>query len=389
MSISEYSFPTRILFGAGARKKLGGILREQGFRRPLLVTDSGLAALPIPAEIAAILAGADAQTKIFSDLAGNPVESQVVQGVADYREHEADCIVALGGGAPLDVAKAIAVLVNHSGGLFEYEDRADAKPIDAVLPVIFAIPTTAGTGSEVGRSAVISEDDSHVKRIVFSPRLMPRVVFADPELLLGLPPSMTAATGMDALTHLIESRLARGHQPFCDGIAMEGLRLVAGSLRQCFEFARQGTGATEEHLNVRGMMLNASMMGAVAFQKGLGVTHSLAHSLSTVLDLHHGLANAIMLPFAMRFNAKTSAQELGLMGQVVGLNGGGQEVFLTWIEKLRAAIDIPAGLKSYNITPEQLDRLVRFAFADGCHQLNPRPCTAEDMRSLFEQALEA
>ena len=388
MSISEYSFPTRILFGAGSRQRLGAIVKEQGFSRPLLVTDSGLAALPIPAEIAAILASEKAQTKVFSGIAGNPVESQVVQGVADYRAHEADCIVALGGGAPLDVAKAIAVLVNHPGGLFEYEDRADAKPIDAVLPVIFAIPTTAGTGSEVGRSAVISEDDTHIKRIVFSPRLMPRVVFADPELLLGLPPSMTAATGMDALTHLIESRLARGHQPLCDGIAMEGLRLAAGSLRLCYDFAKSGAGATPEHVSARGMMLNASMMGAVAFQKGLGVTHSLAHSLSTVLDLHHGLANAIMLPYAMRFNLETCARELGLMSQVLGLNGGNAKAFLAWLEDLRAAIEIPAGLKSYSINSQQLDRLVQFAFADGCHQLNPRPCTADDMRSLFEQALE-
>ena len=219
----EISFPTLIHFGPGARKMLRAHLEEQGRSRPLLVSDRGLAALPVFKEIVGLLGGGSLTASQFTGIAGNPVHSQVVAGVAAYHVHGADSVVGLGGGAALDVAKAIALMAHHPGDLFDYEDdKPGARPIDQDIPYWVAIPTTAGTGSEVGRSAVISDEQTHVKKIFFSPRLMARAVFADPELTVGLPPAVTAATGMDALTHCIEAFLAKDYHPICDGIASKG-----------------------------------------------------------------------------------------------------------------------------------------------------------------------
>src|SRR5439155_11256989 len=275
-------------------------------------TDKGLAALPLPGEVMDGLREAGLEPATFADVAGNPVGSQVEAGVAAYRAHRADAIVGLGGGAALDVAKAVAVMAVHPGTLFEYEDgKPGARPIDREVPCWVALPTTAGTGSEVGRSAVISDDTTHVKKIVFSPRLLARAVFADPEVTLGLPARVTAATGMDALTHCIEAFLARDYHPICDGIALEGLRLAARALPRCVE--------TPQDIQARSDMMMASMMGAIAFQKGLGLVHSCAHALSTVADLHHGFANGVMIDRALRFNLESSARKFERMAQAVGL----------------------------------------------------------------------
>jgi alcohol dehydrogenase class IV len=284
----------------------------------------------------------------------------------------------VGGGAALDVAKAIAVLAHHGGGIFDYEDGAPgAKPIDGEIPLFVAVPTTAGTGSEVGRSAVVS-DAQHVKRIVFSPRLLARAVFADPELTVALPPKVTAATGMDALTHCIESYLARDYHPICDGIALEGLRLAATALPRCVEKG--------DDIAARGDMLMASMMGAIAFQKGLGLTHSCAHALSTAADLHHGLANGVMIEHALAFNVPAVPERFKTLARTVGLQEESGEAFLRWLTELKKRIGIPAGLTAAGVPREALQRLPGLAFADSCHQNNPRPVTEADFRRIYDEA---
>ncbi len=389
--IHTYNFPTRIRFGPGARHELAAELTNLGIQRVLIVTDKDVAQLPWFPELENSLASFGAAT--FSGVWGNPVVSQVNVGIDAWKASGADGIVAVGGGAPMDVAKAIALMAHHPGHLFDYEDGNSTRPIDQPIPPIVALPTTAGTGSEVGRSTVISDDDTHAKKIMFDPQLLPKVVLADPELLLGLPAKITAATGMDALTHLIEAFLAKGFNPLCDGIALEGIYLVAQNLKACVDFAqRLRAGETFDeataaaHLAARGGMLNASMMGAIAFQKGLGVTHSCAHALSTVYDTHHGLANGIMLPAAMRFNLSAAPERFLRMAQVVQPGATDGQVFVAWIVGLSKAIGIPISLEALGVTPAGLGPLVAVAIKDGCHPLNPRPVTENDFYAIYEDA---
>jgi alcohol dehydrogenase class IV len=394
LSIYHYNFPTKINFGIGAAGLLGSALSAAGKKRPLIVTDRDLAPLPPVVETHKRLTSAGLSVAVFSGVFGNPVESQVKAGVLAYGAHGADSIIGLGGGVAIDVAKAIAVMIHHPGKLFDYEDeKPGSLPIDAEIPYWVSVPTTAGTGSEVGRSTVISDDVTHVKKIIFSPRLMAKEVFLDPELSVGLPPMATATTGMDALTHLTEAYLARGFQPLCDGIALEGMRLVAKYLGPAVEFARRIAAGEIEllrdpaHLEARGGMLNAATMGGVAFQKGLGVTHSLAHALGTVADLHHGLANGIAIPHAMRFNRDVSAGRLADLARAVGADPADAGGFIDWLEGLRRRIGIPSTLSEVGIGKDKLDALVAIAVADGCHQNNPRPVTEADFRGLFAGAL--
>jgi alcohol dehydrogenase class IV len=303
-------------------------------------------------------------------------------------------VVAIGGGAAIDVAKAIALMSHHPGDLFDYEDgKPDARPMDKELPTYVAIPTTAGTGSEVGRSTVVSDDVTHVKKIIFSPRLLAQRVFVDPDLTMGLPAAITASTGADALTHLVEAYLSKGFHPMCDGIALEGLRLLSANLRKVVDYARRiaaGEKALledDQHREARGLMLSAAMMGGVAFQKGLGVTHSLAHALSTVCDLHHGLANGIMIPYAMAFNSHAVPGRLADLASAVGARPADAEGFAAWLLELRKDLGIPATLGEAGVGKDKVDALVEIAVADGCHQNNPRSVTAADFREIFNQAL--
>jgi hypothetical protein len=379
LSVPRFSFPTDIHFGPGARSQAGPYLRAQGRGRPLVVTDRGLAALPLVGELREDLSAAGLDTLLFSDVGGNPVKSQVEAGASAFHVHGADSIVGVGGGAALDVAKAIALMAHHAGDLFDYEDgKADARSIDGEVPFWIALPTTAGTGSEVGRSAVISDDATHVKRIVFSPRLLARAVFADPELTVGLPPKVTAATGMDALTHCIESYLAKDYHPLCDGIALEGLRIGARALPRVVADGRD--------LPARSDMMMTSMMGAIAFQKGLGLVHSCAHALSTVADFHHGFANGLMIDTALRFNLETSAERFRVMARTIELPQADGETFLAWLRDLKARLEIPAGLGAAGIDRAQIDRLSSLAFQDTCHLNNPRPVREEDFRRIYQEA---
>jgi hypothetical protein len=377
MSIAHFSFPTTIHFGAGARKLAGAHLRDHGFRRPLIVTDRALARLPVLAEFMTHLrTGLD--VGVFSGVFGNPTASQVTDGADAYRTHRADCVIGFGGGAALDVAKVVALMAVHDGHVLEYAwDHPQVRAITNELPYFIALPTTSGTGSEVGRSSVVSEDDTHLKRIVFSPKLLARVVFADPELTLALPPAVTAATGMDALTHNVESYLSPAYHPLADGIALEGARIAARAL----------AAAVREpgNLAARSDMMMASMMGAIAFQKDLGAVHSCAHALGAVCDLHHGLANALMIEPVMRFNHEAVPAKFAELAHVVGAGSG--EAFVPWLAGLKREIAVAPGLSAVGVKREQIARLVEIAQKDICHQTNPRPCTAADFTRFFEQAM--
>ena len=377
MSITSFSFPTPIKFGVGARKLVAAHLLEQGLKRPLIVTDRALAALPLLAEFKSHLAGLD--VAVFSGVFGNPTCSQVMDGAVAYKTHGADCVIGLGGGAALDVAKIVGLAATHGGDILEYVwDHPQVRPIVNELPYFVALPTTSGTGSEVGRSSVISENDSHLKRVVFSPKILAKCVFADPELTLGLPPAMTAATGMDALIHNIESYLSPAYHPLCDGIALEGTRIAAAAL----VLAVREPG----NLQARTDMMMASMMGAIAFQKDLGAVHSCAHALGAVCDLHHGLANALMLDTVMAWNLSAAPAKFDELAHVCKVNGGGK-AFVTWLGQLKAEIGIHGRLAAHGVKAEQLPRLVQIASADICHQTNPRPCTTADFEMLFRAAM--
>jgi alcohol dehydrogenase class IV len=379
MTISRFSFPTTIHFGPGASRLAGAHLAERGLRRPLVVTDRGLAALPLVAEFEASLKASGLAPAVYAGVFGNPTTSQVMNGAAAYRAHGADCVVGIGGGAALDVAKVVGLLATHPGDVIEYVwDHPQVREIGETLPYFIALPTTSGTGSEVGRSSVISEEESHVKRVVFSPKILARVVFADPELTLGLPPAVTAATGMDALTHNVESYLSPAYHPLCDGIALEGTRLAARAL---------ATAVREpKNIEARGDMMMSSMMGAIAFQKDLGAVHSCAHALGTVCDMHHGLANALMIDTVLAWNAEAVPAKFDELAHVVGV-GGGARGFLDWLKRLKQTIGIAPNLSTAGVRREAIPRLVAIAAADLCHQTNPRPVTASDFERLFAEAL--
>ena len=377
MSITSFSFPTPIKFGADARKLVAAHLLEAGCKRALIVTDKALGALPVLAEFRSHLAGLE--VAVFAGVFGNPTCSQVMDGAAAYKAHRADCIIGFGGGAALDVAKVVGVAATHEGDILEYVwDHPKVRPIENALPYFVALPTTSGTGSEVGRSSVVSENDTHLKRVVFSPKILARCVFADPVLTLGLPPAMTAATGMDALTHNIESYLSPAYHPLCDGIALEGTRIAAAALLTAVKQPSQ--------LQARSDMMMASMMGAIAFQKDLGAVHSCAHALGAVCDMHHGLANALMIDTVLAWNQQMVPAKFDELAHVCQVAGGGT-AFVPWLKALKESIGISGGLAAHGVKPDQLARLVQVATADICHQTNPRPCTSADFEALFKAAM--
>ena len=379
MSLHHFSFPTAITFGPGARKQVAAHLGAVQVQRPLVVTDRGIAGLPMLGEFTRDLTDAGLRAEVFSGVFGNPTADQVRAGAAAFRAHQADAVIGVGGGAALDVAKAVALMAVHPGDVMEYAwDHPRRRVIAHALPHLIALPTTSGTGSEVGRSAVISDDATHVKKIVFAPALLARAVFADPELTLGLPPRITAATGIDALTHNIESYLSPLYHPLCDGIALEGVRIAARALVAAY---RNG-----QDLAARSDMMMSSMMGAIAFQKDLGAVHSCAHALGTVLDLHHGLANGVMLDHVMRFNAPAAREKMAELARVSGA-GSTAEDFVTWLTAVKRQLAIPSRLGELGAKPEHIASLVTVAVKDTCHRTNPRPCSEADFEQLFRDAL--
>jgi hypothetical protein len=323
------------------------------------------------------LAGLD--VAVFGGVFGNPMASQVTQGAQAFGAHNADSVIGFGGGAALDVAMVVGLAATHEGEILEYAwDHPQVRAIEKELPYFVALPTTAGTGSEVGRSSVISEDDTHLKRIIFSPKILARCVFADPELTLQLPASVTAATGMDALTHNIESYLSPAYHPLCDGIALEGTRIAARSLEK----------AVHEPANIaaRSDMMMASMMGAIAFQKDLGAVHSCAHALGAVCDLHHGLANALMIDTVLEWNQLIVPEKFDELAHVCHVRGGGDD-FVPWLRRLKDRIGIRGRLRDHGVKAQQIPKLVEIAAADICHQTNPRPVKPDDFERLFKAAM--
>jgi alcohol dehydrogenase class IV len=377
MTITRFAFPTAIHFGPGARKLVTGHLRDAGCKRPLIVTDRALSRLPVLAEFRTHLT--DLQVAVFDGIHGNPSCAMVMAGAAAFKAHGADCVIGFGGGAALDVAKVVGVMATHDGDVLEYVwDHPQVRPIRNALPHFVALPTTSGTGSEVGRSAVVSENDTHLKRTVFSPKILAQAVFADPELTLALPAAVTAATGMDALTHNIESFLSPAYHPMCDGIALEGLRLGARALATAV--------AEPGHLQARSDLMMSSMMGAVAFQKDLGGVHACAHALGAVCDLHHGLANALMIDTVLAWNLEAVPAKFDELAHAAGIDGGGA-AFVPWLRGLKARIGIEGGLARHGVEPGQLPRLAELAAADFTNATNPRPATAADYERLLRRAM--
>ncbi len=378
-TISQFNFPTTIRFGAGVVTELPDYLTKNNCSSPLIVTDATVAELPFLERIVESLRVKGLTVELFFDIHKNPVKSDVYKGTELYDATFRDCIIGIGGGAAIDVARAIVLRVHHREDLFKYDDLTggDVHVVNDV-PHFIAIPTTAGTGSEVGRSAIIADDITHQKKILFSPKLMAKIVFADPMLTMELPPLITAATGMDALTHNMEAFLAKMYHPICEGIALEGIALIAASLE---------TAVHRPDLRARSQMLMASMMGAIAFQKGLGVVHSLAHPLSALLDTHHGLANAVNLPYGMEFNIPGSEDKFRRIARTLELAEETGSAVVKYLFELNAKINIPHALRDIGVREDHLDTLADLAIADFAHPNNPRPVSREDFRALYDKAL--
>ncbi len=377
--IYQYNFPTVIRFGAGSVKELGDYLIKEKLSAPLVVTDPNVAQLDFFKEIIGDLKKKNIGVEVFSDIHKNPVKSDVYKGTDVYDQTKRDAIIGIGGGAALDVARAIVLRVNHREDLFKYDDLIGGDVyVTNEVPHFITIPTTAGTGSEVGRSAIISDDETHQKKILFSPKLLAKIVFADPILTMELPPFITAATGMDALTHNMEAFLAKMPHPMCDGIALEGIALIHQSLEQA---------VNKPDLESRSNMLIASLMGAVAFQKGLGVVHSLAHPLSSLLDTHHGLANAVNIPYGMAFNIEGCEGKFKRMARTLELSEESGEAVVNYLFDLNTKVHIPHQLRDIGVKPEHIETLADLAIADFAHPNNPKPVSREDFKAIYLKAL--
>ena len=377
--IRQYSYPTIIRFGAGAVKELPDHLTANNLSRALLVTDPMVASLDFFKKIKESLETKGISVEVFSDIHKNPVKSDVLKGGDVYKLTDRDCIIGIGGGAAMDVARAIVLRVNHTRDLFDYDDLIGGDQfVTGEVPYFITIPTTSGTGSEVGRSAIISEDDTHRKRILFSPKLMAKIVFADPLITMELPAFITAATGMDALTHNMEAFIAKNFHPMGGGIALEGIYLISKSIVDA---------VNNPTLEARSKMMIASLMGAVAFQKGLGIVHSLAHPLSSLLDTHHGLANAVNLPYGMRFNAPGMEEEFKRMAQAMDLKNTSGEAVVDHLFALNQQIGMPVKLSDIGVKEEHIETLSDLALADFCHPNNPKPVTRNDFKQVYLEAL--
>ncbi len=377
--IYQYNFPTTIRFGAGAVNELGDYLIKNNLSKPLVVTDPNVAQLGFFKTIIQDLQKKNIAVEVFYDIHKNPVKSDVYKGTDAFDQTKRDSIIGIGGGAALDVARAIVLRVNHREDLFKYDDLVGGDVfVTNDVPHFITIPTTAGTGSEVGRSAIIADDITHQKKILFSPKLLAKIIFADPNLTLELPSFITAATGMDALTHNMEAYLAKMPHPLCEGIALEGIALISQSL----EIA-----VNKPDLESRSKMLIASLMGAVAFQKGLGVVHSLAHPLSSLLDTHHGLANAINIPYGMEFNIAGCEEKFKRIAATLGLKDQTGQSVVNYLFDLNSKINIPHKLSSIGVKLEHIETLADLAVADFAHPNNPKPVSREDFKQLYLKAL--
>lgn len=377
--VYQYNFPTIIRFGTGSSKELGDYLVKNNLQRPLIVTDPNVSQLGFFKALIDDIKKKNISTEVFYDIHKNPVKSDVYKGTDVFDNTNRDSIIGIGGGAAIDVARAIVLRINHREDLFKYDDLVGGDIyVTNDVPHFITIPTTAGTGSEVGRSAIIADDETHQKKILFSPKLLAKIVFADPLLTMELPAHITAATGMDALTHNMEAYLAKMPHPLCEGIALQGIALISQSLEKA---------VNKPDADNRSKMLIASLMGAVAFQKGLGVVHSLAHPLSSLLDTHHGLANAVNIPYGMEFNIAGFEHKFKTIARTLELKDETGEAVVKYLFELNSRINIPHHLKEIGVRKEHIETLSDLAIADFAHPNNPKPVSREDFRNLYSKAL--
>ena len=376
---ANWNYPTALRFGAGRIAELPQALAAAGMSRPLLVTDAGLADLPVTHRVRGILEAAGIPVALFSDVRSNPVSANVDAGIAALRAGGHDGVVALGGGSGLDTGKVIAFMARQTQPIWDFEDIGDwwtrADPA-GIFPIV-AVPTTAGTGSEVGRAGVITDEVTHTKKVIFHPLMMPKVVIADPELTVGMPPFITVGTGFDALAHCLEAYCAKGYHPLADGIALEGMRLVFENLPKVHR--------DPGDLEARGHMMSAAAMGATAFQKGLGAVHALSHPVGALYDTHHGMTNAVFMPYVLAVNRPAIADRIGRLAAYLGLPPS-FEAFLSAVLELRHNLGVPATLEAFGIPADGRDKVAAMAVVDPTAGSNPVTLTEELAREIFERA---
>jgi alcohol dehydrogenase class IV len=378
----NWNYPTAVKFGVGRIAELPDMCKALGLKRPLIVTDPGLVSLPMIKEAVARNEAAGLHTAVFSDIKGNPNSKNVEDGLKAYRAGKHDGVIAFGGGSALDAGKAVALMSGQKHPIWAFEDVGDNwKLVDpAGIAPIIAVPTTSGTGSEVGRVSVITNEETHEKKLIFHPKMQPSIVIEDPALTVGLPPKITAATGMDALAHCLEAYCVPSYHPMADGIAVEGMRLIKNWLP---EAVRNG-----KNLEARAYMMAAATMGATAFQKGLGAIHSLSHPLGAVYDTHHGLTNAVVMPYVMQFNRKAIDEKMTRLASWLGLKNPSYSAVLDWVLALRKEIGIPHTLKDLGVDKSKLDSLSQAAFNDPSTGGNPVPAGVAEMKQMFIASID-
>jgi alcohol dehydrogenase class IV len=378
--VGNWSYPTAIKFGAGRIAALAEACGQAGIKKPLLVTDRGLASLPITAATLDILEAAGLGRALFAEVDPNPNELNLAAGVAAYTAGGHDGVIAFGGGSGLDLGKMVAFMAGQTHPVWDFEDigdwwtRADA---DAIAPII-AVPTTAGTGSEVGRASVITNSETHAKKIIFHPKVLPSVVICDPELTVGMPPAITAGTGLDAFAHCVEAYSSPHYHPMSQGIALEGMRLVKEYLPLAY--------ADGTDLEPRAQMMSAAMMGATAFQKGLGAIHAMSHPIGAHFNSHHGTTNAVCMPAVLAFNSPAIRDRFDQAAAYLGIEGG-FDGFCTFVQDLNDSLGIPRSLRELGVAEDAIPALVKDALADPSCGGNPIALTEENVAVLFEQAM--
>ncbi len=377
----NWNYPTSVKFGCGRIKELADHCKALSMKRPLLITDPGLANLPMIKDAIARNAEAGIPTGLFSNVQGNPTGKNVEDGIAAYKAGSHDGVIAFGGGSALDAAKAVALMVGQKRPIWDFEDIGDwwTRVDPNGIATIIAVPTTSGTGSEVGRASVITDQDNHVKKIIFHPKMLPSIVIDDPELTVGLPPHITAATGMDALSHCIEAYCAPGFHPLADGIALEGMRLIKDALPAAVKDGK--------NLVARSNMMAAASMGATAFQKGLGGMHAISHPLGALYNTHHGLTNAVVMPYVLEYNRTAIDEKLSRLAAYLCLPNPSFKAVLDWILSLRKEIGIPHTLKEIGVDDKQVDKVAEMAAADPSAGGNPLPVGAKELRVMFVNGL--
>ena len=377
---ANWSYPTAIKFGAGRIAELPAACAQAGIKRPLLVTDRGLASLPITLQTLDIMDAAGLGRAMFADVDPNPNEINLDAGLKVYKSGNHDGVVAFGGGSGLDLGKMVAFMSGQTRPLWDFEDIGDwyTRADPAGIAPIIAVPTTAGTGSEVGRASVITNSLTHVKKIIFHPKVLPTVVICDPELTVGMPKMITAGTGMDAFAHCLEAYSSPFYHPMSHGIALEGLRLVNTYLPRAY--------ADGTDLEARAQMMAAAAMGAVAFQKGLGAIHALSHPVGAVYGTHHGTTNAVVMAACLTFNRAMIEDKIGMAAAYLGIKGG-YGGFYDRVLELNEMLNIPKGLAAMGVMPERLGELTAMALEDPSVGGNPTPMTVENTRALFEAAM--